>query len=261
MNLFLYLDLNFSFDFGHYFNIFTNIHSACSNEADLTLVHSDWKFYDNKMSERFIDFPNLSRVFIDKNDDYIDRIISDVNFESYEKITIYVYKGGVEFIEPLTRLNDHLASINSNFQIWNTLFLLPFDQLNLKSNTFKPKFVKEINNAKALLTNRSINLCFDVEKSIWNKYFDEVSFLPPPLLNNDSFNDKKPYSGDPINIAIDVWNLRHAPKFRNEEIENLKKLISHLCSSFTNIMFHVKIADSSFVIDDETEHFLSFLSF
>ena len=88
MNLFLYLDLNFSFDFGHYFNIFTNIHNACSNEAELTLVHSDWKFYDNKMSERFNDFPNLSRVFIDKNEDYIDRIISDVNFESYNKITI-----------------------------------------------------------------------------------------------------------------------------------------------------------------------------
>ncbi|MDA9263412.1 hypothetical protein N9P71_01005 [Saprospiraceae bacterium] len=257
MNLFLYLDLNFSFNFGHYYNIFTNIYSACSNESDLTLVHSDWKHYDDGLSEKFNDFPNLSRVFVNKNNDYIERIIAEVDFESYENIVIYVYKGGVDFIEPLSRLSDHLDLIKSKAEIWNTLFLLPFDQLKLKSNTFKSKFVKEIKFSKSLLNNRPIKLCFDVENSIWNKYFDEVSFLPPPLLKDDKFIDKKPYSGDPINIALDVWHLRHAPKFRNEKIENLKKLISHLCNTFSNILIHIKIADSSFIIDEEKDSFFT----
>jgi len=250
MNLFLYIDLNFSFNFGHYRNIFGNIHEVClESGTEMKLVHSEWKYYSASETEGFEDLEGFSRLLVNNPDQFVREIVREVAFASYDRITVYIYKGGIEFVAPLAELHDHLSSIGKAFEIWNTLFLIPFDHLNLEQNTFDRPFEKKIQKARSLLESRDINLCFDVDHSIWDKYFDKVHFLAPPLLDDNKIIAKRTRTQSEVTMALDVWNLRHAPKYRNEEIGLLIAFLEEILDRYAELKVKVKIADSAFSID------------
>ena len=257
MNLFLYIDLNFSFNFGHYFNIFSNIKEICSEtNTHLKLAHSEWKYYHDSESKQFEKYENFSRQIISDSENFARELIENVDFSIYDKVTVYIYKGGVEFIKPLSELHDHMKAVEVEFQIWNTLFLIPFDDLKLADNTFTRRFENKIKQAKQLLDNRDIQLCFDVDQSIWNKYFDKVHFLAPPLLQDaDILHKSYKSSEDIITLTLDVWNLQHAPKYRNEEIGLLKKFVDEITSIYDNLKVRIKIADSAYQINPDKDAF------
>lgn len=256
MQLLIYIDHNFSFNFGHYKNIFQNIYDVCNKgKIDLGLVHSEWKYYSESQASQFDQYPAIDRLLIDPKKNWTEEILKHYNFENYDSVKLYVYKGGVEFIDPLIKIHDALKQKGINFEIINTLFLIPFDKLILDENKFVKEFEKEISGYKKKLESREITLCFDVEKSVWNKYFDKVEFIAPPLLKDADQKQSIHHNSDRIIIAVDVWNLSHAPKYRNENIDLLKNFINEISRKFNNVLFKVKIADSSFSIDSKRDAF------
>jgi len=177
-------------------------------------------------------------------------------FSEYESIVIYIYKGSVKFIPAFLEIEKLLSKNDLDLRIYLTLFAIPTDKLNFSENRFKNQFENEISHYRADLdSSASLNICFDVTYSIWNKYFDKIIYLPPPLINSIQNVQERLRLGTSINtkenrrdiiLALDVWNMERNPKDRFEELSVIEKFIDAVIHRYKNLIIHIKISDSNY---------------
>ncbi|MEQ9823984.1 MAG: hypothetical protein ABQ298_06335 [Puniceicoccaceae bacterium] len=245
-SLFLYIDQDFSFHFGHYLNIFENLRSICNdNDFDIKLFHSYWEYHKQEHDQKFTKFG--INAYKSSLENLSESIISNVEFRDYESVIVYAYKGSLNYINSLLKIEKLLQKVGVPYRIILTLFTFPFDQLEEFGGNFSDEFKIDIDEAKQRLIGSSIELVHDVESSIWHQYIDNVSYLPPALLQ-DSVDLKRKSVDSAIRIGLDIWNPERNPNSRYEDILFVKEYIRKILKKFPNVEFCVKIADSLYQI-------------
>jgi len=254
-NLFIYLDFNFAFNFGHYKNLYDNLFAISRNQDyDFLLVHDYWKHHQPEDDIHFNDDSSI-RILATKFS-FVEKILRKTKLEDYERVIVYAYKGSIELIEHLLELEQKIVLSGADYRIINTLFEFDRTQIADCLQSFDVAYEKQIRCALSQLDDSRIELAFDLKNSLWNHYVENLVYLPPPLIDRTCFEtelrDEKlgESEKDRIVLAFDLWNLNYVPKSRFEELENIQQLIEFVTENYSNVEIRIKILDSNYRLEE-----------
>ena len=121
----------------------------------------------------------------------------------------------------------------------------------MEKGIFKQKTINQIDSTKEILKRSSIQLAHDSKSSIWNSYFKNILFLPPPLIHNtEVLSTTTKESEEAFIIGIDIWNPKHDNTDRYESNSFINDYISQILNLIPDVVFHIKVTDANAKLND-----------
>lgn len=212
------------------------------------MIHKYWQYHQKKDDDFFKNYDlSVSKCGITELEKLFSVKLPII--QQYEEIVIYIYKGRATDILHLDTVSRFFTGNNVQHAIFHTLFVIPPDKVQYSQNRFNKEYSSLIEeNMTIAQKNDLIHLCYDLPSSIWNKYTNNILYLPPPLIKNN-IHQKKRSNKTKLTIGLDLLKLDYVDENRSENLAITKSFISHLLKQYKDVDIYIKISNSKFVID------------